>query len=87
MKTPQVFFGKAEDAKFFFRVTKISVAFTKFFLVNAEGKLRVAKGESEKSHFLEPEVHKKAGHPCRLPLRYYKDNTFDGEMQTEFNTF
>ncbi len=35
--------------------------------------------------FLKIKVPKKAGRPKGLPLRYYKDNTFGGEMQMAFN--
>ncbi|MBR2862711.1 MAG: hypothetical protein IKB97_04025 [Bacteroidaceae bacterium] len=42
----------AGGAKFFFGVTKVLAAFTKFFLIKAEEKLRAAEEMGEKSHFL-----------------------------------
>ena len=42
----------AGGAKIFFRLTKVVAAFTDFFLVNAEEKLRAAEEMREKSHFL-----------------------------------
>jgi hypothetical protein len=39
----------------------------------------------QKTHFLESHNLKKAGALDGLPLRYYKDNTLEGEMQISFN--
>ena len=42
---------------------------------------------AEKTHFLQFKDTKKRDPLSGLPLRYYKDNAAEGEMQIKINTY